>query len=79
MLILEEEKNNISAKYIEKLTKMMESLSITPPDGEFNPIEEKDEILMLNEELENELTNKNIAINQMKLEIEQLRQKVTLL
>lgn len=34
---------------------------------------------MLNEELENELTNKNIAINQMKLEIEQLKQKVTVM
>jgi hypothetical protein len=64
-------------KHIEKLTKLIESLG--NPESDFELIEEKDEIIMLNEELENELTNKNITINQMRNEIEQLKQRIAVL
>jgi hypothetical protein len=48
MLILEEEKNNISLKHIEKLNKLIEALGSLQNGDDFNPIEEKDEIIMLN-------------------------------
>lgn len=59
-------------RHIEKLTKLVESLA-DPSDLPCALIEEKDEIILLNEELEDELACKNQTIGQMKDEIDQLK------
>lgn len=57
---------------------LLEGLSI--PEGcNFALIEEKDEIVFLNEELENQLIIKNISINEMKLEMAALKEKIIFL
>lgn len=59
-------------RHIEKLTRLVESLG-DPSDLPCALIEEKDEIILLNEELEDELVCKNQTIGQMKGEIDHLK------
>jgi hypothetical protein len=51
LLALEEERSRLSDRHMEKMSKLLEGIAL--PEGcNFALIEEKDEIVMLNEELE---------------------------
>lgn len=51
LLALEEERSHLSDRHMERMSRLLEGIAL--PDGcNFALIEEKDEIVMLNEELE---------------------------
>lgn len=78
LLTLEEERSHLSDRHMERMSRLLEGIAL-PDEFNFALIEEKDEIVMLNEELENELILKNVAINEMRLEMAALKDKIVLL
>lgn len=64
LLALEEERSGMAIKHVQKLNSLLEKLGTQ--EGTFTLIEEKDEIIMLNEELEAEIAHKNQIVEGMK-------------
>jgi hypothetical protein len=75
LLTLEELRNRLAISHVAKMNVLVNQLK-RDEGAEIDEIEEKDEIIMINEELELELANKNIVISQLQTELAQIKLKM---
>lgn len=74
MLTLEEERSSIASKHVSKMNSLIEQLG--KEDGSCALIHEKDEIVLMNEELEADINKKKQLIDALKKENEQMKGKI---